>query len=146
LVDNSDPSITKSGNLSELHGYITQWFEYSSTKKSLTISRDKELYYFTLCYWDNEHWDRQHTMLISFSESEKNGIYKLRKKIKAHNVGCKENFYQNTQSFTVLLPSKLSQIQRLSEEILRDIFMVPQDGVVNYTPDGFRLKMGQKEN
>ena len=120
-------------------------FVYSSPKKSLTLFKDKNFYYFTLCYWDNDHWDKQHAMLIDLPESNKKDIKKLKTLMKANKLRYKENIYQESLSLTVLLPPKVSLIEKFSTDILKDIFLVSQDEVINYTPDGFRFKIGKNE-
>ena len=140
IVDKSDPSITKAGNISSLNGFLSEWFEYSSKKKSLSLFKDENLYYFTLCYWDNDYWDKQHVMLISFPESNKKDIGKFKDLMNAKNLRYRENVAQKTWSLTVLLPSDASVIEDVSAEILQKIFIVSPSDIINYTPDGFRFK------
>jgi hypothetical protein len=146
LVDKNDPDITKIGKLSDLNTYLAEWFEYSSPKKSLSLFKNKEFYYFTLCYWDNEYWDKQHVILIDLPLKDVDTIKKFKTMMNSRNLSFKENTYQDSLSLTVLLPSKLSLISKFSMDILTDIFSVTSDGIVNYTPDGFRFKAGQINN
>lgn len=146
LVDKTDPNIIKIGKLSDLNAYLAEWFEYSSAKKSLSLFKNKEFYYFTLCYWDNDYWDKQHAMLIDLPIKDVDTIKKFKTMMNSQNLSFKENTYQDSLNLTVLLPSKLSLINKFSMDILTDIFLVPSDGIVNYTPDGFRFKEGQINN
>jgi hypothetical protein len=146
LVDKNDSKITKAGKISDLSGYLTEWFEYSSPKKSLSLFKDKDFYYFSLCFWDNENWEKQHVMLIDLPQNDYDSIRKLKTMIKTHNMTYKQNIYQNSLSLSVLLPPKLPLITKFSQDILTSIFLVPSDGVVNYTPDGFRFKVDRNKN
>jgi hypothetical protein len=146
LVDKSDPSITKSGTISDLNNFVSEWFDYASKEKSLSLFKGEKFYYFTLCYWDNDYWDKQHIMLLSFSESDNEDIKKFKSLMNAYGIQYKENNYQDSLSLTVLLPSKLSVIEKLSNDILKKIFLVSQKDVINFTPDGFRFKIAREVN
>ena len=145
LVDKNDPNITKIGKVSDLKRYLAEWFEFSSSKKSLSLFKGKELCYFTLCYWDNEYWDKQHVMLIDFPQRDMEIIKQFKTMMNTLNLTYRKNTYQDSLSLTVLLPSKLPVISKFSREILTDIFLLPPDAVVNYTSDGFRFKAEQNK-
>jgi hypothetical protein len=146
LVDKSDPSITKTGTLSDLNHFISEWYGCNSTKKSLNLFKDENLYYFSLCYWDNEHWDKQHILLIDFPEDSIDDIKRFKKLINDNVLRYRENNYQESLSFSVQLPSNLSVIKKLSNEILVNIYLLSQKDVINYTPDGFRFKMTKNDD
>lgn len=146
LVDKSDPSITKSGTLSDLNHFVSDWYRYNSTEKSLNLFKDDNLYYFSLCYWDNDHWDKQHIMLIDFPEDSIDDIRRLKKLMNDSDLRYRENNYQESLSFSVQLPSDLSVIKMLSNEILVNIYLLSQKDVINYTPDGFRFNMTKNKD
>lgn len=141
LVDKSDPSITKTGTLSDLNHLVSEWYGCNSTKKSLNLFKDENLYYFSLCYWDNDHWDKQHIMLIDFPEDSIDDIRKFKKLMSDNDLRYRENNYQESLSFSVQLPSDLSVIKKLSNDILANIYLLSQKDVINYIPDGFRFNM-----
>jgi hypothetical protein len=141
LVDKSDPSITKTGTLSNLNRFVSEWFRYNSAQKSINLFKDDNLYYFSLCYWDNDHWDKQHIMLIDFPVDSKDDIGKFKKLMKDNFLKYRENNYEKTLSFSVQLPSDLLAIEKLANEILLNIYQLSQKDIISYTPDGFRFKM-----
>jgi hypothetical protein len=141
LVDTSDQSITKTGALSDLKHFVAEWFGYKSKKRSLSLFKDENFHYFTLCYWDNDYWDKQHIMLIDFPESNKEDIKKFKSMMNTKKIKYRENSYQESLSLTVLLPSELSIIEKLSKDILTSIFLVSQKDIINFIPNGFRFKM-----
>lgn len=141
LVDKYDPSITKTGTLSDLNHFVSEWYGDASIKKSLNLFRDENLYYFSLCYWDNDYWDKQHIMLIDFPENSIDDIKKFKKLLNDNDLRYRENNYQESLSFSVQLPSDLSFIKKLSNEILVNIYLLSQKDLIKYTPDGFRFDM-----
>lgn len=70
LVDKSDPSITKKGDINSLNKFLNEWYDSASNKKSVSVFNNEDFYYFMICYYNNEHWDRQHVMLIDFPETD----------------------------------------------------------------------------
>jgi len=140
LVDKSDPNITKTGKISSLNIYLTEWYEYKSDKKSLFIFNNKDFYYFTIWYSNNEHWDKQHGILIDFPESNKEDIQRFKNILQAKQIKYREYVAQSDLHLDVMLPSDLSVIKDLCAKILKKIFFVKPDDVINYTPDGFRFK------
>ncbi len=91
LVDTSAPNITKTGTLADLDHFVSEWYEYNSTKKTLYLFRDENLYYFSLCYWDNDYWDKQHIMLINFPENSTDDIEKFKKIMNDNDLRYREN-------------------------------------------------------
>jgi hypothetical protein len=144
LVDDADQAITKIGVLSNLNNFVSEWFEYESDKKSLYIHKDKDLYYFTLCYWDNDYWDKQHVMLIDFPENDKETIDKFKSMLQANTIEYKAHTAQGLLNFSVLLPHDLPMIEKLSRHILVDIFLLSEQDTISYTPDGFRFEAANK--
>ena len=141
LVDKSDFSITKAGSISSLNGYLTEWYEFKSDKKTLFIFNNEDFYYFTIWYTNNEHWDKQHGLMIDFPETNKEDIKKLKKLLQAKEIKYREYVAQSDLHLNVMLPSDLSVIKDLCTEILETIFSVKPNDVINYTPHGFRFKM-----
>lgn len=140
LVDKSDPSITKTGNISSLNRYLTEWYEFKSDNKSLFIFNNEDFYYYTIWYTNNEHWDKQHGMMIDFPETNKEDIKKIKNLLQAKKIKYREYVAQSDLNLDVMLPSDLSVIKDLCAEILVKIFSVKPNNVINYTPHGFRFK------
>lgn len=144
LVDDADPAITKIGGLSNLNNFVSEWFEYKSDKKSLYLHKDKDLYYFTLCYWDNDYWDKQYVMLIDFPEDDKEAIAKFKSMLHANTIEYKTYTAQGSLNFSVMFPHDLPMIEKLSRNILVDIFLLSEQDTISYTPDGFRFEAANK--
>ena len=66
-------------------------------------------------------------------------IEKIKKLINDDDLRYREDNHLETSSFTVWLPSELSFIKKLSNEILVNIYLLSQKDVINFTPDGFRF-------
>ena len=139
LVDKSDPNITKTGNISLLNRYLTEWYEFKSDDKSLFIFNDKDFYYFTIWYTNNEHWDKQHGMMIDFPEANKGDIKKIKNLLQVRKIKYREHVAQSDLNLNLMLPSDLPVIKDLCTEILEKIFTVKPTDVINYTPHGFRF-------
>lgn len=139
LVDRKDPKVTKVGNISNLSGFVAKWYADPSKDKSLFVFNNKDFYYFTLCFWDNEHWNNQFAMLIDLPEKDKKHIKKLKRLMKDSNLKYEQNKCQKDFDITVLFPSEPSVIQKFCENVLIDIFKVSKDETINYTSHGFRF-------
>jgi len=85
-------------------------------------------------------------MLIDFPESNKEDIKKFKSMMKTKKIKYRENSYQESLSLTVLLPSELSIIEKLSKDILANTFLMSQKDIINFIPDGFRFKMAEEIN
>lgn len=142
LVDKSDPSITKKGDINSLNKCLKEWYDSKSNKKSVSVFNNEDFYYFMICYYNNEHWDRQHVMLIDFSETDKENINKFRRLINVNEMKYREYVAQARLHIDVMLPSNLSVINQLCAKILEKIFLVSPNDVINFTADGFRFNNG----
>ena len=142
LVDKSDPSITKKGDINSLNKCLKEWYDSKSNKKSVSVFNNEDFYYFMICYYNNEHWDRQHVMLIDFPESDKENINKFRRLINVNEMKYREYVAQARLHIDVMLPSNLSVINQLCAKILEKIFLVSPNDVINFTADGFRFNNG----
>lgn len=143
LVDASVPNITKAGTLSDLNQFISEWYGYNSTIKSLNLLKGRNLYYFSLHYWDNEHWNKQHLLLTNFPVDKIDEIEKFKQLLNDNDLRYREDTQQTISSFTVWLPPDLPFIKELSKKILVDVYQLSEKDVINFTPDGFRFEMKQ---
>ena len=142
LVDKSDPSITKTGTIASLYNFLDQWYAFPSDDKSMFIFNNEDFYYFTLCYYNNSHWNKQHKILIDFPEKNLKEINILKKILKDSKIECREYIAQSRLHIDVMLPSDLPTIKKICFDILKKIYIVSPNDVISYTPNGFRFKNG----
>ncbi len=139
LVDKSDPNITKSGSISLLNKYLTEWYEYDADKKTIFVFNDDNFYYFTIWYTDNEYWKKQHGLSLHFSKNNEKDIEKIKNILLSRKIDYRDYVSQSELNIEVMLPPDLAVIKSLCTEILVRIYSVKQNDVINYTPHGFRF-------
>jgi hypothetical protein len=144
LVDIKDPGITKTGDISSLNRFLSEWYAFPSNIKSMYFSKNEDLTYFSICFFNNEYWDKQHLILIGFPETKIDKISRFKELMHVNNIEYNEYIAQSSMNLTALLPSDLTVIKSLCIEILDKIFFVSPDDVIQYTPDGFRFNKVKK--
>jgi hypothetical protein len=83
-------------------------------------------------------------MLIDFSEDDKEAITKFKSMLQANTIEYKTHTAQGLLNFSVLFPHDLPMIEKLSRNILVDIFLLSEQDTISYTPDGFRFEAANK--
>jgi hypothetical protein len=144
IVDKRDPKITKTGTIDSLSIYIEQWHAFQSDNKSIFIFNDQNFYYFIVGYTNNEHWTRQHSILIDFPENNQKEIDGLKNILKKYKIDYRSYVAQSNLHFSVELPSDLAIIKMVCSDILKNIFMVSPNDTINYTAHGFRFDNNSK--
>jgi len=142
LVEES--TVTKTGTISELDMYLDQWDAFRSEKKSVSLSKEQDFYYFTISYFNNSHWNKQHLLLIRFPETSQKEISRLRELIRKYEILYHDYVAQSHLHFDLMLPPELSTIKKICYDILAGIFAVSPNDVIHYTPDGCRFHDSQE--
>jgi hypothetical protein len=139
LVDESQPDITRVGNLSNLAENLSIWFHFPSDMKHLDV-RDKNLLYLSVSFCNNEFWDKTYLFsphVEAGGEAQFAAIRAICTEYGAvlhgdHTSGKHRSVY-------FVLPSDLNSITRICDRTLREIFNITPDSPIRYYANGFRF-------
>jgi len=140
IVDKSNPKISKSGNLSTFSKYLTQWYDYKSNRKHLSVTKNDEKYFFSLSYYDNEHWDKQHLLFLTLNAHDDSNFKKISNLLDSYKLPYRTYESQDHLiNIDVRLPSDLKKIDNLCKDILTNFYKLESKDPIEFIADGFRF-------
>jgi len=144
LVDESQPDITRVGNVSNLAENLSIWFRFPSNSKHLTVFRDENLVYLCVSFYDNEFWDSAHLFSPHAEVGDEATFTAIRAICAEYGAVLDEDYTRMKHRFlSFLLPPDIGKIATICERVMRDVYKVAPDSPIRYTADGFRFPLAE---